>query len=426
MARKTHRLTAVAIRNATRPGMYADGAGLYLRVGPTGAQSWAFRFMERGKSHEMGLGPLHTVGLAEARALALDCRRKRLAGVNPLTARHAARTAEKVEAAKTITFRCCASQYIDDNWPAWRNAKHAAQWTATLETYAYPLIGGLPVAAIDTGMVAKILRPIWATKSETATRVRGRIEAVLDYARTHGWTQNQNPARWKGHLENILPARSKVAKVEHHAALPWKEIGGFMALLRGQAGIAARALEFTILTAARTGEVLAMTWAEVSLAEAVWTIPATRMKAGKEHRVPLSASALAVLGEMAKLRTSADPAEVVFPGAKPGRPLSNMAMLVLLRRMGRGDLTAHGFRSTFRDWVAEATGYPREVAEAALAHTLADKVEAAYRRGDLLDKRRQLMAEWSDFCAQVVPAEKGRMAAQRAKSDRGGHGHAAP
>jgi integrase len=301
-----------------------------------------------------------------------------------------------------MTFRAVTNAYLAAHEAGWRNPKHRAQWRATLKTYVFPHFGELPVADVNTGHVMAALEPIWREKAETASRLRGRIEAVLDYAAARGWRTGENPARWRGHIANLLPRRSKIARVEHHAALPWQDISAFLIDLRSRDGLGARALEFAILTAARTGEVLGARWSEINLDEAVWTVPAKRMKAGQEHRVPLSDAALAIVRALLPLRP-ADDAEgkaFVFPGARRSRPLSGMAMLMLLRRMGRADLTAHGFRSTFRDWAAECTGYAREVAEAALAHTLRDKVEAAYRRGDLFEKRRRLMDDWAAFCAR--------------------------
>lgn len=406
MARTIGKLTALKVEKTKEPGMYADGGGLYLRVTKEGTRNWVFRFMLNGRARWMGLGPLHTIGLAEARARATAHRQRRLDGVDPIDARRADKQQARLDIAKAITFKECAAKYITAHKAGWRNAKHAAQWTATLETYAEPEIGALSVQAIDTGLVLKVLEPIWATKPETATRVRGRIEAILDWATVRGYRKGDNPARWRGHLDQTLPARAKVAKVEHHAALPYGELGGFVASLRQQEGTAALALEFAILTAARTGEVIGATWAEIDVAGKVWTLPAERMKAGKEHRVPLGARAVEIVEDMKKLAGADAPANgFVFPGAKRGRPLSNMAFLMLLRRMGRDDLTAHGFRSTFRDWAAERTSFPAEVAEMALAHAVGDKVEAAYRRGDLVEKRRRLMVEWAKFCATVKVKE---------------------
>jgi integrase len=395
MARTIGKLTALAVTQAKRRGYYGDGGGLFLQVSASGAKSWVFRFKEGGKLREMGLGPLHTIGLAEARQRAQDCRRTRLDGRDPIADRKAARVAAKLDAAKAMSFKGCAERYIAAHKAGWRNAKHAAQWTATLNTYVYPSFDTLPVQAIDVGLVLKAVEPIWAMKPETASRVRGRIESILDWATARGYRQGENPARWRGHLENLLPKRSKVRRVEHHAALPYAEIAAFLADLRQQEGVAARALEFAILTAARTGEVIGAHWDEINTAERLWTIPADRMKAGKEHRVPLSDAAMAIVEKMTAICSG----DFVFPGAKAKRPLSNMAFLMLLRRMDRGDLTAHGFRSSFRDWAAERTTFPGEVAEMALAHAVSDKVEAAYRRGDLFQKRRQLANAWAKFCA---------------------------
>jgi integrase len=296
-----------------------------------------------------------------------------------------------------------ADLYIAAHEGSWRNPKHRQQWRNTLAAEAYPHMGELPAADVDTAHVMAALEPIWRTKPETATRLRGRIEAVLAYAKARGWRSGENPARWRGHVANMLPKRSKVAPVVHHAALPWRDVAAFMADLRAEGGLAPRALELTILTAARSGEVLNARWPEFDLDEAVWTVPAERMKGGKQHRVPLAPAAVALLRSLLVLR-DAKRGDWVFPGARTARPLSNMAMEMVLRRMERGDLTVHGFRSSFRDWCAESTGYQREVAEAALAHTLGDKVEAAYRRGDLFEKRRRLMEDWATFCARIAPA----------------------
>jgi integrase len=346
----------------------------------------------------MGLGPYPDISLAEARDKAMVQRKLRLDGLDPINVRQAARV-------KAMTFEACAEAYIASHRAGWRNPKHAAQWSATLKTYVYPIFGDLLVQAVDVGLVLKAVEPIWTMKPETAGRVRGRIESILDWATARGYRRGENPARWRGHLENLLPARSKVRRVEHHAALPYSEIGAFIAELRRQAGIAARALEFLILTAARTGEVIRARWSEMNLKDELWTIPAERMKAGKEHRVPLSDAALAIVEDMQAIRSG----DFVFPSANTGRPLSNMAMLKLLKRMKRGDLTAHGFRSTFRDWAAELTVFPSEVAEMALAHVVGDKVEAAYRRGDMFEKRRHLAAAWAAYCSAppLSAAEEG-------------------
>lgn len=391
MARALEKLSAAAVKNTNKPGSYGDGGGLWLHVGPNAVdangkptktgKSWLYRYMINGKAREMGLGPLHTIGLSEARELARQARKQILQGIDPLEAKHAQRTARALEAAKAITFRDCADRYIDTNRAGWKNQKHGAQWGNTLSTYAYPVIGELSVGEIDTGHVTKILQPIWTEKSETASRLRGRIEAVLNYATTHGWRSGENPARWRGHLENVLPKKSKVAKVKHHVALPWNEMSTFMTMLAKENGIAALALRFAILTAARTTEVINVPWSEIDFKNQVWTVPEERMKAGKEHRVPLTEAAISIL-EAAK-NFHVDDSDFVFPGSKKGRPLSNMAMLELLRRMGRPDLTAHGFRSTFRDWAAE-TGQPSDISEAALAHAISNKTVAAYQRATCL------------------------------------------
>ena len=401
----SNRLSAVEVRSIARKGMYHDGGGLYLQVSASGAKSWILRFMLAGRARAMGLGPLQAIPLAEARKRAAECRRMRVDGIDPIAARGAQRAQRRLEAATAMTFKQCAGAYIEAHKAGWKNPKHAAQWPSTLATYVYPVFGGLPVQAVDVGLVMKVLEPIWVEKSETASRLRGRIESILDWATTRGYRQGENPARWRGHLENLLPKKSKVRRVKHHPALPYDEIAGFVAELRAQEGVAASALEFLILTAARTGEVIGARWDEVDLAEKIWVVPAERMKAGREHRVPLSAAAATVLKRINEIHEG----DNVFPGGKRGMPLSNMAMLALLRRMGRGDLTAHGFRSSFRDWAAERTNFPHEVAEMALAHTVGDKVEAAYRRGDLFQKRRQIMEAWARFCeaprvrASVVP-----------------------
>jgi integrase len=406
---RTAKLSAVEVAKAKGPAVLHDGGGLYLRISATGAKSWVFRFQLDGKRRDMGLGPFPDISLAEARGKASAHRKLRHEGIDPLDAKAAQRQAQRVSVAKGRTFRECAIEFIEKNRTGWRNAKHAAQWAATLATYVYPTLGELPVSAIDAGMVVQVLDPIWAEKPETASRVRGRIEAVLDAATVRGFRQGPNPAQWKGNLAHILPARGKVRKVEHHAALPFDGMPAFLAALRGREGMAARALEFAILTAARTSEVLGARWGEIDLDANVWTVPAGRMKAGREHRVPVSKAALAVLDKVRPLALmrdgEPDPSAPVFPGPRRALPLSNMVLLMLLRRMGRGDLTAHGFRSTFSDWAAERTAYPRETVEMALAHTVENKVERAYRRGDLFDKRRQLMDGWARFCEAPVSGE---------------------
>jgi integrase len=412
-------LSAQFVRTA-KPGRYCDGDGLYLLVKKSGKRFWVFRYKVNGsKLREAGLGRAgegpNSVRLVEARDKASLLFRQVKNGIDPLAARDAAAAAAKAaaqdSAVRRVTFREAARRFIDGHTPSWRNLKHTAQWGATIETYANPVFGDLPVGDIATAHVLAAVEPIWLTKPETASRLRGRIERILDFAKTRGWRLGENPAGWKGHLALTLPARSKVRKVEHHAALPWKEIGDFMLSLKGQQGVGARALRFAILTAARSGEVRGARWEEIDISAETWVVPARRMKGGREHRNPLSGPALGILREMAQARISNEPAELVFPGRDAGRPLSDMSLTAVLRRMGRGELTAHGFRSSFRDWAAETTAYPAELVEMALAHAVGSKVEAAYRRGDLFEKRRRLMDDWAAYClipsntqrAQVVP-----------------------
>ena len=395
MATKINKLSALAVRTLDKTGYHGDGGGLFLQVSKTGSKSWIFRFAVKGKEHEMGLGPLHTVDLAGARQRAKQCRLTLLDGKNPLTERRTTQTAAKVAKAKRTTFDECAAAYIDAHRGSWKNAKHISQWENTIASYASPLIGDLPVSEVDTDLVVKVLTPIWRKKTETAVRLRGRIECILDWATVSKFREGENPARWRGHLDNLLANPNKIAPVKNHPALPWLEIGPFMQHLRKCEGVSARAIEFAILTACRSGEVRGATWSEIDLDAKLWTIPAGRMKAGKEHRVPLSSGAISLLRS---LQRSGD---VVFPGRDKETPLSDMSLTVVLRRMGRGDITVHGFRSTFRDWCSEAAdnSFSREICEHALAHSLPDKVEAAYRRGDLLEKRILLMQVWSNFCA---------------------------
>jgi integrase len=397
MARTINRLSPRTVAAINKAGMHADGGGLYLQVSRYDTKSWIFRFALNGRERQMGLGSLNTITLADARAEAGECRKMLREGLDPIEARNARRNRQRLEVATSMTFQQCAESYIEVHRSGWRNAKHGDQWNNTLATYAYPVFGNLPVSAVDVRLVMKALQPIWSTKTETATRVRGRIERILDWAAVQKYREGENPARWRGHLDKLLPKPSKVRKVKHHAALPYKDIGAFMVGLRNREAIAARGLEFLILTATRTSEALESQWGEIDLTGKVWTIPADRMKSDKEHRIPLSPPAVALIEAMKKISQS----DYVFPGARSKRPLSNMAFLQLLKRMGHGDLTAHGFRSTFRDWAAERTNTPNEVAEMALAHVVGDKVEAAYRRGDLFDKRRRLMDDWAEFCSKV-------------------------
>ena len=414
MARQIERLTALRVEAKLAPGMYADGAGLYLRVTPEGTRHWVLRYMLDRRPRWMGLGSLSLYGLAEARRRALAARLKRHDGIDPIEARRAERIRQRLEAAKAITFKECAEKYIASNQAGWRNEKHKYQWDQTLKQFVYPKIGSVPVQAVDTTFILKVLEPIWTKKPETASRVRQRIENILDSAKARGYRDGDNPARWRGHLDKILPARSRVRDVEHLAALPYAELPNFLANLRAREAIAARALEFLILTAARTGEVIGARWSEIDLLHKTWTVPAARMKAHREHRVPLSVRALALLREMEAARESDDANAYVFPGSRRGKPLSNMAFLMLLRRMNLKNLTVHGFRASFKTWSSECTSFQNEIAEAALAHIIGDKVEQAYRRGDLFEKRRQLMDAWAKYCEQPAPAGKLIPISQRA------------
>ncbi|MAY19445.1 MAG: integrase [Erythrobacteraceae bacterium] len=397
MPKKLHNaLSAQAVKHA-KPGRHADGNGLHLLVKESGARSWVYRFMLNGKSRDIGLGSAGPGGLSLAAARdARDALRVKVkAGIDPLEER-AQETAEafaKAQAAKVaqVTFRDVAKSYISANEDSWRNPKHRQQWRNTLETYVYPEIGDMPVGEIEATHVLRILEPIWKTKAETASRIRGRIETVLDSAKARGYREGDNPARWRGHLAQILPARTKLSR-GHHKAMPYAEIPAFVRALHTREAIAALALEFAILTAARSGEVIGATWEEVDLEAALWTVPAERMKAAKEHRVPLSPRAVEILKSVKALGS-----EYLFLGSRGGK-LSGMAMAMLMRRM-KVDYTVHGFRSGFRDWAAERTSYAHEVAEMALAHTIGNAVERAYRRGDMFEKRRRLMVDWGDFCS---------------------------
>lgn len=396
MGRGLNRLTAARARKLRTPAYYADGGCLYLGVAPGGSKGWIFRFTNLGRTRDAGLGSYPTVSLAKAREEAERYRRFVAAGIDPIEARRKEREAELLASSKAMTFEQRAKAFIAAHESSWKNEKHKYQWRAAFATYCYPIIGPLPVGSIDTALVMKVLDPIWSRKPETASRVRQRIERVLSWAKVRGYREGENPAQWRGRLDQLLPAKGKVRRVRHLAALPFCEIARFTAVLREDTSISARGLEFTILTAARTGEALGATWVEIDFSERMWVIPAARMKGRREHRVPLSGRAMAILRELSKIRRS----EFVFPGAKQGRPLSQMAMLMLLRRMGYPHITVHGFRSSFRDWTAECTKFPREVAEMALAHAVSDAVEAAYRRGDMLERRRNLMEAWAKYCAR--------------------------
>ncbi|MBM1175030.1 tyrosine-type recombinase/integrase [Microvirga arabica] len=382
MARQLHTLSARTVATLTKPGRHSDGGGLYLNITASGARSWVFMWKADGKRREMGLGPLRDVALAKARERAAEVRQKLADGLDPIAARD--------NKPQVMTFGEAADALIESMSSSWRNEKHRAQWKMTLTVYCEPL-RAKPVTEIGTEEVLKVLQPLWTAKPETASRLRGRMERVFDFARARGQGAGENPARWRGHLDAVLPKRARLTR-GHHKAMPFDEVPAFMVKLREREGIAPRALEFAILTAARSGEVFGALWNEFDLEAGVWTVPASRMKAGREHRVPLSSRAVEILREMQQKRLS----DLVFPGMKPGRPLSVMALEMVLRRM-KVDVTVHGFRSAFRDWAGERTHFPREVAEAALAHLVGDAVERAYRRGDALEKRRKLMDAWADF-----------------------------
>jgi integrase len=386
-------LSAAKVKSLKAPGDYLDGRGLYLQVRSETSKSWLLKYSMDKRAREMGLGSALDFSLKEAREERDALRKLIKRGIDPLELRKAERHAKKLETAKAITFRAAAARFIEANRSGWKNAKHAAQWEATLKTYAYPVIGDLPVQSVDTALVMKILDPIWSTKSETASRVRGRIESVISAAKARGEFVGENPARWKGHLEAILPKQSKVSKVQNHPALPYADLPQFMQALRAREGIAAAALEFQILTACRPGNAVGARWAEFDLNAAVWTIAGENMKGGKDHKVPLSAAALAVLERMEKIRNG----EFVFYGADPKRPLSDAATGAVLDRMGRADIVPHGFRSTFRTWGGNKTNFQRELLDKALAHLVGDETERAYDSGDMFEKRRLLMNAWAAF-----------------------------
>ena len=386
-----HKLSPRKVASAA-PGKYEDGGGLRLVVSDAGARKWVLRFTINGKRREMGLGSFPDVELADARSKASDCRKLAKKGIDPIETRRAVPEA-------IPTFTTCAADFIRAHRKGWKNTKHSRQWVRTLKTYARPVIGKRPVDAVTTQDILEILSPIWTTKTETAKRIQGRIENVLDFAAAHKYRDSLNPARWRGHLDMLLPKPARVKTVKHHPAMPYKDVSAFMGELSQNGSVSALALRLLILTATRTSEVVQAQWSEIDLENAVWTIPATRMKARREHRVPLSDAMLADLKVLPRIEGN----PYLFPGARYGKPLSNMALLQLMRGMGygvngkHGDYVPHGFRSSFRDWSGEVSSFPRDVAEMALAHTIEDKVEAAYRRGDLFEKRRLMMQSWSNY-----------------------------
>jgi integrase len=391
MARQVDKLSARAVASLAGPGRYSDGAGLYLAVDPSGAKRWLFLYRKAGKQREMGLGGTLSVSLADARRRRDGARKLLSAGLDPIDEKRRTGTAP----AELVTFGRFADQLVAELTKGFRNAKHAAQWSSTLNTYAGSL-RNKPIASVDTDDVLEVLRPVWTIKSETASRVRGRIERILDAARAKGLRAGDNPARWRGHLDHLLPKRRRLVR-GHHAALPWSELPAFMADLRQRTAIAALALEFLILNASRSGEVLGARWSEIDRRVKLWTVPPERMKSGKEHRVPLTDRGLEILARAEEHRRS----DLIFPSFRADKALSNMAFDALLTRM-KVRATAHGFRSSFRDWAGDATDFPREVVEAALAHAVGDATERAYRRGDALEKRRKLMEAWAVYLAGVT------------------------
>jgi integrase len=395
-------LTTKQVARTTEPGRYGDGAGLYLQITPAGVRSWLLRYERGGRERMMGLGPVRDFTLDEARERARRARQVLRDGVDPLDARRAERSRQAANAAlvaaKTRTFEQCARLYFERHSPGWKNKKHVAQFLSTLGRYAFPVIGALPVADVNRDTVLACVQPIWNTKNQTAARVLRRIKGVLDFAKVNGWRDGNNPAAWDGNLEHALPKPGAIGPARHHAALPFAQVHDFVSQLRGREGIAARALEFLILTAARTSETTGARWSEIDLAGKVWRVPAERMKTGKEHRVPLCDRALEIL------RAVPREAEFVFPGARKGGPLGHDTLDQVRKRMGRRDCTIHGFRSTFRDWAAETTSHANHVIEMALAHAIGSKVEAAYRRGDLFEQRKRLMADWGRYVA-APPAD---------------------
>lgn len=399
MSRKAKELSALAVSKISTCGFYFVGgtAGLALQVAPSGARSWILRVMIAGKRCDMGLGGFPEVTLSAAREAARTARSKIRSGVDPIEERRTIRSEIVASRASAVTFDECVATYLKMKKAEWKNTKHASQWWNTLETYASPIIGNLLVRDVNQSHVMRIIEPLWSTKTETATRLRGRIESVLDWATVRGYRKGNNPARWKGHLDVLLATPGKIKKVTHHPALPYLGLGAFMVDLSNQPGMGARALEFAILTATRSGEVRGASWDEIDLTDKVWIIPANRMKMKKEHRIPLCNKATTILKALPRISGT----KLIFPNTK-GTQLSDMTLTAVLRRMKQNDITVHGFRATFRDWTSEHTSYSRDVCEMALAHTIGNKVEAAYRRGDLFEKRCRLMRDWGKFCTTVA------------------------
>ncbi len=417
MPKRATEMSPLAVSRLTKPGLHFVGvvSGLALQIAPSGAKSWILRYPDGKKRKEMGLGAYPDVGLADARRRAREEREKLDKGIDPITERRMAQSAMKAQNAAAITFEKAALAYIEAHESGWDNAKHIQQWRNSLATYAYPHIGALLVRDISVSNVLQVLEPIWSgekARTETATRIRSRMELVLDWSAARGYREGLNPARWRGHLDKLLPKPSKVSKVEHHTALAIDEMGAFMVALREQIGMGAKALEFAILNASRSGEVRLATWDEIDFTTNMWVIPAERMKAKREHRVPLSETAVQLLEGLPRMANTT----LVFPAPRGGA-LSDMTLTAVLRRM-EVNAVPHGFRSTFKDWASERTAYPNEMSELALAHAIGDKVEAAYRRGDMLERRRKMMSDWATFCAtvaqpsaDVVPIGAGRATA---------------
>ena len=387
------KLSATKVNSISKPGLHSDGGGLYLKVTKTGTKSWIFRWRKQGKLRDMGLGSLNDVTLKTARQKAADARTTVAEGLDPIIAREQELAKRRAKEDQAVTFSDCANSYIEVHSPSWQNSKHRQQWSNTLATYANPIIGDLKVCDVSQQDILNILQPIWTTKTETATRVRQRLEKVIDYAITSGARTGENPARWRGHLEHLLPTPTKVRKVRHHPALPYKDIPDFISRLSRESGTGYSALLFTVLTATRTSETIGATWAEFDIKDRVWVIPSDRMKARLEHRVPLSGVVLSILEDQ-----QGHHKKWVFPSTIRDKHLSNAGMSSVLRRIDYNNITVHGFRSSFRDWAAEQTSHPFEVCEMALAHTIRNASEAAYRRGDLFEKRAVLMKDWSSFC----------------------------
>jgi integrase len=390
---KIREIQELAFSPKPKNALVGDGQGLYLSIAKNGTASWLFRYMVHGKAKSVGLGAYPATSLQKAREKAQNLRDSRSGGVDPMLAKREEIRVQKLQLAKSKTFETCAKEFIEHSRPSWKNVKHGQQWTNTLTQYAFPVLGQMPIHSVHTDDVVRVLKPIWQEKTETATRLRGRIESVIDWSTVQGWRQGENPARLKGHLEHLLPKLRKVSR-KHHASLPYDQLPDFIKKLQDQSGMARYALEFLILCASRTGDVIGVQWEEFELDKGLWKIPAERMKAGVEHRVPLGKRAQKILEIIRPFSGE----EIVFIGGKKDKPMTNMAMAMLLRRMGETEITVHGMRSTFRDWAGEQTTYPFEVCEQALAHRLPDAVAAAYLRSDFFEKRVNLMAEWAKFC----------------------------